>query len=437
MGSSTKALISETLFFVFELFNGLNAQPFLTYVQGDTSDVVTTPLPGLVLAGGGDDNDNAMKWMLQRADSGDVVVIRATGGAGYNSYFMSLGVPIHSVETIVFQNSSAAYHPYPLRRLAEAEIVFIAGGDQYDYYQLWHDTPVEDTIRYLIQTKKITVGGTSAGMMILGQVYYVPSNLGVTSSEALSNPYHSFMNILGNADFVNHPWLSSTVCDTHFDERDRQGRLVVFMARMEKDFGLNSRGIACNEGTAVCIDSSGLARVYGYYPPAPDYAYFVQSYCEQPISLPETCQSTQPLHWNHAGKALLVYRVVGKPNGSNSFNIKTWDSGTGGQWFWWYVSQGTLFTAPATYEECTWGEPLLLDPDAIWAFWQGDTFVIQFPPALSGSLLELITPSGMVVYSSLLTGHVFSQPLPLPQGPYVISIQSPDGRRVQKKVLRP
>ncbi|MCS6981869.1 MAG: cyanophycinase [Flavobacteriales bacterium] len=431
-----KALVSETLFFVFVLFNGLNAQPFVSYIQGDTGDVVTNPLPGLVLAGGGDDNDQAMKWMLQRADSGDVVVIRASGGAGYNSYFMSLGVPVHSVETIVFQHPSASYHPYPLRRLAEAEVVFIAGGDQYDYYQLWHDTPVEDTLRYLIQNKKITVGGTSAGMMILGQVYYVPFNLGIISSEALSNPYHANMNMLGNADFVNHPWLSSTVCDTHFDERDRQGRLVAFMARMEKDYGLNSRGIACNEGTAVCIDSSGLARVFGYYPPAPDYAYFVQSYCDQPLSLPETCLSAQPLHWYHGGKALIVYRVVGKPNGSNYFNVKTWDSGAGGQWFWWYVSQGTLFTTPGMFEECTWSEPIPFTSQTIQAFWQGETLTVQISSAHVGGLLEIICPLGKVVYSTSLRGHFFSQLLPLSQGLYLINILLPDGLRLQKKIWK-
>lgn len=425
--------------FWYPLQYPLWSQGFISYFTGDTADVITAHKPGLVLVGGGPDNDNAMKWMLQQANGGDVVVIRASGGDGYNAYFYSaLGIPVNSVETLVFQNASASYHPYVLRRLSEAEVVFLAGGDQYNYYQLWRNTPVEDTLRYAITQRRITLGGTSAGMMVLGQVYYAPSSLGIQSQEALSNPYHPLMNVLGNGDFFNHPWLSNTICDTHFDERDRAGRLTAFMARMEKDFGLNARGIACNEGTAVCIDSTGVARVFGSYPPAPDYAYFVQSFCDLPASLPENCQAGQPLEWYKNGKALLVYRVVGKPNGGNTFNLNTWDSGTGGQWFWWFVQNGTLSTTPASYETCNTTLPVLTpDRPPFTAQWLGDTFCLHVEPDHLPAALTVLSVNGTVVLQKHLRSPAIFQPLPAAPGPYIITLIRQDGKAFQHTLLKP
>jgi cyanophycinase-like exopeptidase len=417
----------------------LFSQGFVSYLTGDSADVVTPHKPGLVLAGGGPDNDNAMKWMLQQAAGGDVVVIRASGSDGYNSYFYTtLGIPVNSVETLVFQNITASYHPYILRRLNEAEVVFIAGGDQYDYYLLWRNTPVEDTLRYAITQRRITIGGTSAGMMVLSQVYYAPSSSGVQSTEALANPYHPYMNVLGNGDFFNHPWLSSVICDTHFDDRDRAGRLTSFMARMEKDFGLNARGIACNEGTAVCIDSTGLARVFGSYPPAPDYAYFVQSYCDLPLSLPETCQPGQPLNWHKNGKALLVYRVVGKPNGSNTFNLNTWDSGTGGQWFWWFVQNGNLSTNSAAFESCNTSLAL---PEAekppFTVSWIGDTFFLHVDPQHLPATVTVMSISGDVVHQKILSAPAVFHSLNAPPGTYLITLIRRDGTAFQRTLVKP
>ena len=54
--------------------------------------------------GGATEDDNAMKWFLQRANGGDVLVLK-TGSNGYNAYFYSeLGIPLNSVETIVCNN---------------------------------------------------------------------------------------------------------------------------------------------------------------------------------------------------------------------------------------------------------------------------------------------------------------------------------------------
>ncbi|HPF92368.1 MAG TPA: cyanophycinase, partial [Tenuifilaceae bacterium] len=229
--------------------------------MGSTDDV--TPenhTSGILLAGGGGDNDEAMAWLINRADGGDIVVIRASETDGYNDYlFTELGITVNSVETILIDSREAAEHPYVEQQIRNAEALFIAGGDQYDYYQYWKDTPVMDAINYLLNDKGVAVGGTSAGMAILGKAYYTPSGTGAQSSTVLNNPYHSSTNIIGRDNFIDANILNNTITDTHFDARDRSGRLFTFMARMVTDWGIEAKGIAANEYTAVCIDVDGKA----------------------------------------------------------------------------------------------------------------------------------------------------------------------------------
>lgn len=56
-------------------------------MTGNPDDAEVNIQPSFVLAGGGTDNDDAMRWMLTRAKGGDVLVLRASGSNGYNNYF--------------------------------------------------------------------------------------------------------------------------------------------------------------------------------------------------------------------------------------------------------------------------------------------------------------------------------------------------------------
>jgi cyanophycinase-like exopeptidase len=356
----TSLLFSLLLLITF----ALQAQTYTSWITGDTSDVNPTGIEGgVVLAGGGTDNDEAMTWMLNRAGGGDVLVIRASKSDGYNSYFFSeLGVSVNSVETIRFDDDSAAYDPYVLRRLGEAELVFIAGGDQFDYYTYWKDSPVADSLNHLINVKGITIGGTSAGMAILGEAYYTPNAGSLTSAQALANPYHPNVDILGKGDFLSVPYLQDVVTDTHFAQRDRQGRLMTFLARLVTEHGTGAYAIACNEVTAVCVDAAGIARVFGEHPQYDDFAYFLKTNCQSEIG-PETISANTPLNWNRQQSAVKVYKLPGTVNGSHTFDLKDWLTGSGGTWENWYVEQGTWQVVNDTDGDCA---SVILDLENDW-----------------------------------------------------------------------
>lgn len=343
-----------TINFLLSIFFTSSAQNIDSWLVGDGSDLSTNHTKGLVLAGGGTDNDDAMTWMLQQADGGDVVVIRTSGNDGYNDYFYNqLGINLHSVETFRINNANGASDPYLLQKVAEAEVVFIAGGDQTSYYDYWQGSLLQDTLNYLINVKEITIGGTSAGMMILGQYQYIPQNLGILSSEALSNPYHNYMDTIHRNDFLSHPLLENTINDSHFDNDDRAGRLSAFMARMTVEDTIQPKGIAANEVTAIAVDENNIAHIFGEYPTYDDFAYFVKAHCPDGVSSPENCTPGQALHWINDSTALQVYKVPGTPNGSNTFDLNSWTSGNGGTWHYWFVDQGTLNQIGGDDEICT------------------------------------------------------------------------------------
>ena len=135
--------------------------------------------------GGATEDDNAMQWFLQRANGGDVLVLRATGSNGYNNYFFSgLGVSVNSVETIVCHSAAASNEQYILSRINQAEAIWFAGGNQWTYIDYWRGTPLNAAINAAILNRNIVIGGTSAGMAIQGEYYFSAQNGTITSDEA-------------------------------------------------------------------------------------------------------------------------------------------------------------------------------------------------------------------------------------------------------------
>jgi len=257
------------------------------YCMGNCdTDVNTTTTAGTMLMGGSSDVDEAFLWMIQNSGGGDFVVLRASGTDAYNPYIYELG-KVNSVTTIVFHERAASFDSFVLETLKNAEALFFAGGDQWLYMSYWKDTPVADVINYLFNEKKVTIGGTSAGMAIQSNMVFTAQFDTVTSAEALVNPYDHRVTIAPS--FIHNVHLLRTITDTHFEERDRMGRLLTFLARMERDhLSVPARGIACNEQTAVLLSTDGKGRVVSQIPEGT--AYFL--YATEP---PTICEPGQPL----------------------------------------------------------------------------------------------------------------------------------------------
>lgn len=296
--------------------------------SGDEKDAMVKTEPGVVLMGGSTDVDEAFQWMIDHAPGGDFVIIRASGSVGYNDYVYAMG-NANSVETLLIDSKEKANLAETARILREADALFIAGGDQSNYVKFWSNTEVSKAIDYLVNEKKIPIGGTSAGCAVLSEIIFDALHDTVISDEALANPYDKKVSL--SKSFIRIPLLKDIITDQHYSQRNRQGRHVTFIARMRKDFGRNVRGIAVDEKTAVCIEENGDVRVFGK-----NKAFFIAAGKKDP----EICSTGSPLHWYQNRKALRVHVFNGSSEGPVVFNILTWNTNKPHQY--WYVEHGML-----------------------------------------------------------------------------------------------
>ncbi|MDQ3069649.1 MAG: cyanophycinase [Acidobacteriota bacterium] len=285
-----------------------SAPGFTHAIAGNPGDAKGRGQGGYVLAGGGTDQEAAFKWLIERSGGGDIVVIRASGADAYNKWILDLG-GADSVETIIFTDRSAASDPFVIERLRRAEAVFIAGGDQSRYVNYWKGTPVEDELHALLE-RGGPIGGTSAGLAILGEFGFGAREGGLTSREALPDPFVKAIEL--DRDFLSLPHLERLITDTHFVERDRLGRLLTFLARIQKDgWSATPRALAVDRETAVLVDPSGRATLAGK-----NTAYFIR-----PTRAPDVCEPGKPLTM----RGIEVYRITA----SGTFDLPAW-RGTGG-----------------------------------------------------------------------------------------------------------
>ena len=108
----------------------------------------------------------------------------------------------------------------------------------------------------------MTVGGTSAGLAILGQFIYSSLYDTIYSPEALANPYDG--NITFAYNFLTIPFLTDFLTDTHFVTRDRMGRMLTFQARLVKENRTLVKGVGVDEATALLLDTTTGIYIYMY-----------------------------------------------------------------------------------------------------------------------------------------------------------------------------
>lgn len=279
------------------------------FLTGDPADVRTSTRPGFVLAGGSKDQDAAMRWFLERSGGGDIVILRAGGADGYNPYLFKLA-KVNSVETILFRSREAASDPAIIEKIRNAEALFFAGGDQWNYIRYWKGTPVQQAVQSLID-KGVPIGGTSAGLAVLGQYIFGAEFDTVQSKDALADPFDKKVALVH--DFLQVPNLGCFLTDSHFSQRDRMGRLLVFLARMRLESPCKqARGVGIDERTAVLLEKDGSATVVGE-----GSAHFVRLRARPTALQPATPAAIPPIE---------VYQV----NRNGRFHLKKW-KGTNGR----------------------------------------------------------------------------------------------------------
>lgn len=303
-----------------------SAQSYKYIRSGRSEDAHSHPRFGIAMMGGGSDLDEAFRWLCEKADGGDFLILRAAGDDDYNPYVAGLCKP-NSVATLIIPDRASAQDPKVNEIIRNAEAVFIAGGDQARYINFWKGTAVQDALNANIKDGK-PIGGTSAGLAVLGEFIYgalqdKADDKDLTSPEVLRDPYMERVTVVRN--FLSIALLKNILTDSHFAKRDRMGRSLGFLSRIVQDgWSAHPREIAVDEKSAVLVESDGSAKIVG----TGKGAYFLEL-----TKSPEGCLP---------GKPLTIGGVSAYHAPRNStFNLNTW-SGAGGDEYTLAVVKGEL-----------------------------------------------------------------------------------------------
>jgi len=318
------------IFFLFLRPAIAQSPPYQYFRLGQKNDAQSSPAAGYALMGGGKDLDDAFRWLCGKANGGDFLILRAADDDAYNPYVNGL-CKVNSVATLIIPDRDAAQNPKVADIIRHAEAVFIAGGDQAHYIRAWQNTGVQKALNENIADGK-PIGGTSAGLAVLGEFVYSalndPPDGMLASPEALRDPFTPQVALV--RDFLKIPVLHGIITDSHFAKRDRLGRSLVFLARLMQDgWSQSPREIAVDERSAVLVEPDGKATVVG----SGKGAYFYS-----PMQPPEVCKKGVPLTF----LSIPTYKA---PTGAH-FDLSSW-KGTGGVSYTLSVKDGVVSSTQA------------------------------------------------------------------------------------------
>lgn len=248
------------------------------YHEGGASDDVQAGQRMYLLAGGGDTDqfgEAATKFFTDGSNRGDIVLI----GQGVELKDWATQVydefaqgQARSVTSLSITTRDQANDPRIVELLKGADALWFGGGAQSYYQNIWRGTQTFASIA-AAAAGNVAIGGTSAGMAILGQYAYVDFPWdSVKSRFATQQPLDPRVNmeLQGRTTLPFAALSSSTsaplygmVTDTHFAVRDRMGRLAAFVT---KPRGPALYGLAAEVSTAVLIQPAGddwLWSVFG------------------------------------------------------------------------------------------------------------------------------------------------------------------------------
>ncbi|OQX82807.1 hypothetical protein B6D60_11570, partial [candidate division KSB1 bacterium 4484_87] len=234
------------IIFFLSLLSNLQAQGYILAVGGGREDY-------------GDWSDAPYRWMVEKAEFGKIINIDVDATSNwYPAYFIHFGAAAESralqIPDRESANSDAVY-----QELKSAKGIFIEGGNQWDYVSVWKGTKVQQAIREIFQQGGV-IGGTSAGLAVLGDVVFDAKYGSALPQKAVYDAYIPQIHFEKN--FLN--LLPNILTDSHFTMRGRLGRLVPMLARLHiENPEIEFIGLGIDENTAICIDPGLNGKVFG------------------------------------------------------------------------------------------------------------------------------------------------------------------------------
>ena len=209
----------------------------------------------LVIIGGSEDRKEDMPILTRFVElcggpGAKIVVITAASQVAdqmwemYDSAFSALGVTRHShLEVTSRQDANS---PDYVRQVAEADGIFMTGGDQKRLLALIGGTAMDAEMHKALKLRGATIGGTSAGASAM-------SGHMLAQGRAEIRPEKGSVSLGAGLGFLHR-----VVIDQHFSERRRLSRLLTVVAQNPY-----LQGIGIDEDTALVVERGVGIEVVG------------------------------------------------------------------------------------------------------------------------------------------------------------------------------
>lgn len=229
----------------------------------------------LLVIGGGSEKDTqnswnhkAYKWAIDQSTTKRVAIISFYDSDSWlPNYFVNecgaTAATNFKIDTRTLADNQTTYDD-----LKKYDVVFIKGGDQYNYYSTYKGTKTQTAIEEIFSSGGV-VCGTSAGLAVLSDVIFTAEQGSAYPDKVIQNTEHYSITLAN--DFLS--FFPNAIFDSHFTRRGRLGRLVAFMANWQNTNNQQIMGIGIDEMTAIAIDQNNIGTVYGVgaavvvYPP--------------------------------------------------------------------------------------------------------------------------------------------------------------------------
>jgi cyanophycinase len=262
----------DSIYFEYQISDGLDTDYYTVaihqglYRRGATPDNQQTGQKMYLLDGGSDPDSHAdlkTRFFTEGSAGGDIVLL-AQGIDPWDQQERTDMVfdefaqgTARSATSLQITLREQANDPRLARFINSADALWMWGGAQSSYTSRWAGTLVGARLAQAA-SNSVAIGGTSAGLAVLGQSAYVDLPWDrVGSTFATQRPMDERVNVVrqGTSGLpfaalstgVNSP-LNDMIFDTHFEAKNRMGRLITFAARSR------TMGVGIDEETALLIE---------------------------------------------------------------------------------------------------------------------------------------------------------------------------------------
>ncbi len=228
--------------------------PTLIFAQGS-----------LLIIGGGSESDDEDAWSTapyswaveQSANKKVAILSYSTATDWMRNYFVNHCGAV-AARDFRINSQSIANDPDTYDSLMAYDVIFLKGGDQWNYYNIWKNTLTHEAIQEKFDEGGV-ICGTSAGLAVMSEVVFTAKNGTVYPDECIEDPNNQYVQLAN--DFFN--FFPGYIFDSHFTDRGRGARMLGFLAHWKLNHNELIKGIGIDETTALAISQDQLGTVYG------------------------------------------------------------------------------------------------------------------------------------------------------------------------------